>query len=97
MGLLHVIKGIRCYYCNKNNIPDKWPEYGSLAAMYFQKEPENYYVEMYCPYCNKTWYIVWDDNPGIITPLSLMEKKIVIDYLITTLSREDRSVGQDYG
>jgi len=58
-----------CQYCNKTHGTKNWPVSGDIFPFYFQKEPGNYNLKVSCPYCGKEWYVVWDDNPGLIKPL----------------------------
>jgi hypothetical protein len=58
-----------CAYCNENQPAPYWPEGGSYVPFYGQNaekamdEPGAYHLPILCPYCEKTWYIVWDESP----------------------------------
>jgi len=62
---------LRCIHCGNINKAKEWPLHGDMVPFYYQKEPGNYTLKLTCPHCKKEWYIVWDDNPGPIQPLSL--------------------------
>ena len=59
-----------CQHCFKLNKANAWPANGDYVPFYYQKETGNYSLKITCPHCGKVWYVVWDDNPGPITPLS---------------------------
>jgi transcription elongation factor Elf1 len=61
---------LRCQHCGKSHGTNEWPLNGDRAAIYYQTEPGRYNLKVNCPYCNQDWYVVWDDNPGPILPLS---------------------------
>ncbi len=61
---------LRCRHCGQMHATDEWPERGDGVAFYYQDEPGRYSLTVSCPYCGKDWYIVWDDDPGPIMPLS---------------------------
>ena len=60
---------LRCQHCGKSQKADRWPLHGDHVPFYYQDEPGNHTLELTCPHCNKEWYVVWDDDPGPITPL----------------------------
>ncbi len=58
---------LQCQHCAKTHATQKWPMNGDRIPFYFQKTGGgNYTLEVTCPHCRKSWYIVWDDNPGTI-------------------------------
>jgi len=61
---------LRCQHCGKSQGAKEWPIKGDYVPFYYQKEPGNYSLKLTCPNCGKSWYVVWDDNPGTISPLS---------------------------
>ena len=61
---------LHCQYCLQPHPAREWPINGDMVAMYFQKEPGRYALKMSCPNCSKDWYVVWDQDPGQILPLS---------------------------
>lgn len=63
------VNQIKCPYCNQPNSISKWPINGDSTSFYFQKDEGKYSLPITCPHCKKAWYIVWDNNPGIIKNL----------------------------
>ncbi|MFH2038499.1 MAG: hypothetical protein ABIJ65_03590 [Chloroflexota bacterium] len=61
---------LHCQYCHQPQHAREWPVNGDIQAMYFQKEPGRYSLKMTCAKCGKDWYVVWDQDPGQILPLS---------------------------
>ncbi|MDH5703905.1 MAG: hypothetical protein OEY99_06790 [Aigarchaeota archaeon] len=59
-----------CVHCGKINRVKEWPVSGDYVPFYHQKEPGRYTLKVTCPHCGREWYVVWDDNPGPIKPLS---------------------------
>ena len=62
---------LHCRHCNKPNSSDRWPLQGDRVGFVFKEEPGQYSLEVYCPHCQKNWYVVWDRDPGPIEPLGL--------------------------
>jgi hypothetical protein len=60
---------LSCQYCSKPNKAREWPASGDMVPFYCQKERGNFSVTVTCKHCGKEWYVVWDDNPGPISPL----------------------------
>ena len=58
-----------CEYCGKKHSTNQWPVNGDNTALYFQKEKGLYYLPVICPNCKKEWYVVWEENPGLIQAL----------------------------
>jgi len=60
---------LRCNHCGKRNVAPFWPEGGDMTAFYFQSEektqeqPGEFRLPIECPFCNQTWYVVWDTSP----------------------------------
>jgi len=71
MNISQFAGNLPCQYCSKPQRAKEWPIKGDYVAFYYQKEPGNYSLKLTCPHCGKDWYVVWDDNPGAINPLSL--------------------------
>lgn len=61
---------LHCQYCHQPQSARDWPINGDMLAMYFQKEPGRYSLKMTCAKCGRDWYVVWDQDPGQILPLS---------------------------
>ena len=61
---------LKCQHCGKSQGAKEWPLSGDSVPFYYQKEPGNYSLKLTCPHCGKIWYVVWDNNPGTIIPLS---------------------------
>jgi hypothetical protein len=57
---------LNCAHCGSVNRSEQWPSNGDEVPFYYQKEPGNYNIKLICPNCKKTWYVVWDENPGPI-------------------------------
>lgn len=61
-----------CTYCGKRNFAGYWPIDGDNIGFYFQsaertKEiPGAFRLPIFCQFCLKTWYVVWDSNPDPI-------------------------------
>jgi hypothetical protein len=56
----------RCPWCGKTNYSIVFPEKGRIIGWYAIKEPENpqaFRVTIRCMYCDKDFYIEWDENP----------------------------------
>jgi len=68
---------LNCQYCHKSNIAAFWPEGGDFKPFYCQDEertkekPGAFRLPIQCPYCEKTWYVVWDDDPDPFARLFL--------------------------
>lgn len=60
---------LQCHNCGKRNIALFWPEGGDMTAFYYQSEETTreqqgeFRLPIACPYCNQTWYVVWDSSP----------------------------------
>lgn len=61
---------LKCQHCGKSQEAKEWPLSGDSVPFYYQKDPGKYSLKLICPHCDKTWYVVWDNNPGSIIPLS---------------------------
>ena len=55
---------LRCSYCGKSCKSNIWPLGGDNVPFYFQKEKGKYSLPVDCSECGKTWFVVWDSNPG---------------------------------
>lgn len=71
MHISQFAEELRCRHCGSVNKATEWPLKGDMVPFYFQDEPGNHTMTMTCSNCGKDWYIVWDDDPGPITPLGL--------------------------
>ena len=60
---------LRCQYCGGAHGTREWPVSGDLVPFYFQKEPGNHSLQVRCPHCAQSWYVVWDQYPGQVLPL----------------------------
>ena len=60
---------LRCQHCGMEHGTNQWPTDGDRVPFYFQDSPGRYTLSVTCPKCKKEWYVVWDQNPGPITPL----------------------------
>jgi hypothetical protein len=60
---------LRCAYCAKLNVALEWPPQGDDVPFYFQtmerteKVPGAYRIKVHCSFCNKNWFVVWDEDP----------------------------------
>ncbi len=60
---------LRCAYCGKRNVASFWPEKGDWIPFYCQtkertaEEPGAFRLRIICPFCTKSSYTVWDQNP----------------------------------
>ncbi|MFH1331161.1 MAG: hypothetical protein ABIJ48_10985 [Actinomycetota bacterium] len=61
---------LRCQHCGGLHGTREWPTSGDLVPFYFQKEPGTHNLEVRCPHCEKSWYVVWDSHPGPVLPLA---------------------------
>lgn len=61
---------LKCEHCGKLQTSKEWPIKGDYVPFYYQKEVGNYSLKLTCPHCGKIWYVVWDNDPGTIIPLS---------------------------
>jgi tetratricopeptide (TPR) repeat protein len=55
---------INCLKCGKVIESESWPVHGDGVAFYYQEELGNFSLPIKCPWCNESWYVVWDNNPG---------------------------------
>lgn len=60
---------LRCQHCGGLHGTREWPAKGDLVPFYFQKGPGNHNLEVRCPHCGMSWYVVWDSYPGPPLPL----------------------------
>jgi hypothetical protein len=67
----HFANDLHCRHCGSSNSVSEWPLQGDGVAFYFQDEPGKFTQTVTCSNCGKDWYIVWDDDPGPITPLGI--------------------------
>lgn len=70
MHIAEFANELRCQYCGKSHGTKVWPINGDYVGFYYQKEKGNYTLPVICPHCANEWYVVWDDDPGPIEPLS---------------------------
>ena len=54
-----------------NESVEEWPIRGDYEGIYFQVDPGKYSIKVDCTHCDKTFYVVWDDNPGPVKPLDM--------------------------
>jgi hypothetical protein len=58
-----------CPHCSKNNTATTWPRLGDAVPFFYQTKEETidtpgaYNVRIHCSYCEKDWFVVWDDDP----------------------------------
>lgn len=62
---------LHCRHCNTPNSSDRWPLHGDQVGFVFKDEAGPHSLEILCPSCKKTWYVVWDRDPGPIERLGL--------------------------
>ncbi len=62
---------LKCPYCSQLNRSNQWPLHGDRTSFYIQKEAGHYNLPLKCPHCNKEWFVVWDEEPGIIKVLDI--------------------------
>lgn len=62
---------LKCLYCGTPNPCGEWPVAGDLVPFYYQPQTGGHNLPITCPDCGKTWYVVWDADPGPIQQLSL--------------------------
>jgi hypothetical protein len=70
MHLSQFASELRCQHCGRMHGTRRWPEAGDYVPFYFQKERGNYSLDVACPHCAGTWYVVWDSDPGPMLPLA---------------------------
>lgn len=70
MHISEFANDLHCQHCWKAHGTKVWPVNGDYVAFYYQKEPGNYTLKLTCPHCGRDWYVVWDDDPGPMEPLS---------------------------
>lgn len=69
-GRIEMRDQMHCVYCNKRFPAPYWPRHGNMVGFYAESaervkvEPGVYRLPLKCPFCNKTWYMVWDSDPG---------------------------------
>ena len=71
MHLSQFANDLTCPYCSASNSTSRWPVQGDYVGFYFQRESGKFSLDVHCPHCLKTWYVVWDQDPGPIEPLGL--------------------------
>lgn len=60
---------LRCQYCGKRNVASFWPQHGDWVPFYHQTSEKTrqqtgaFHLPILCPFCNKIWYVVWDQSP----------------------------------
>lgn len=59
-----------CQHGHKIHGTEGWPTNGDMTPFFFQKQPSNHSLQTKCPHCKKDWYVVWDNDPGAIQPLT---------------------------
>ncbi len=72
-----------CFHCGKINSSDIWPLDGDTIPLYYEPESSEYSIEIACPHCGKTWFVVWDYDPGSLQKLksdSIIGEKKVSSY-----------------
>ncbi|MDD5542337.1 MAG: hypothetical protein PHX83_04115 [Acidobacteriia bacterium] len=62
---------LRCQHCYKTHATRRWPVNGDQVPFYFQKETGRFPLTVQCPHCGKEWYVVWDQNPGVVMELTI--------------------------
>ena len=73
MHISQFASNFRCKHCGKIQGTREWPASVDRVPFYSQDEPGNYMLKMNCPHCGKDWYVVWDDNPGLVQPFFFMQ------------------------
>ena len=69
MIISHFASQLRCAYCNQINKTEVWPKNGDYIPFYYQTkertevEPGRFNIQVHCPFCEKDWFVVWDDDP----------------------------------
>ncbi len=61
-------KIVSCPFCGGRNETKEWPVAGNIVPYYCQEEPGKFSIKMHCPHCDKDWYVVWDQDPGLVIP-----------------------------
>jgi Zn finger protein HypA/HybF involved in hydrogenase expression len=70
MHLSQFANELRCQHCSEVHGAKQWPANGDMVPFYYQKDAGRFSLAVTCPHCGKEWYVVWDENPGPIMPLS---------------------------
>lgn len=60
---------LRCPHCNQVQSADYWAVNGDSIVFCIETSPKTYNLEITCPNCSKKWFVVWDNDPGLIKPL----------------------------
>jgi hypothetical protein len=60
---------LRCPHCSQSCSSSNWPLNGDHVPFYTQKMAAAFSVPVSCSGCGKDWHVVWDENPGPVTPL----------------------------
>lgn len=61
---------LKCAYCDRPQKASYWPPEGDHIAFYWetaeevQESPGEYHLPILCPFCEKIWYVLWNDDPG---------------------------------
>ena len=59
-----------CPHCWEKNKAKEWPLGGDRVPFVYKQEKGDFSMAVKCPHCGKEWYVVWDDNPGPVKPLT---------------------------
>jgi hypothetical protein len=62
---------LHCLYCDQQDSTGVWPARGDSTPFYAQEEPGAFTVDVTCLHCGRTWYVVWDDDPGPVLRLDI--------------------------
>lgn len=60
---------LSCAYCGQLNVASRWPPHGDIVTLYFQTQEDTeetldaYKIKVHCPFCDKDWFVVWDEDP----------------------------------
>jgi hypothetical protein len=71
MHISQFANDLRCRHCGSPNSVDEWPLRGDAVPFYFQDDQGSYTQTVTCSSCGKDWYVVWDSDPGPMTPLGI--------------------------
>lgn len=67
---------LSCLHCDAVISAIVWPLNGDAIPFYFEKAPGDYSVEIKCPDCGKTSFVVWDENPGPFEKLEMKQARL---------------------
>lgn len=66
---------LSCPSCGADNSTEVWPLNGDAVPFYFEESRGAYSVAVKCSDCRKTWFVVWDSNPGPIEKLEAADAR----------------------